>query len=127
MKSPTRLSISREPRGIVRVALARPEVRNAFDDVLIAEATELFRELEGDAETRVVVLSGQGKTFCAGADLNWMSRMVAYGLEENRRDASALAEMLRAIDACSKPVIGRVHGAALGGGTGLAAVCDVVV
>jgi methylglutaconyl-CoA hydratase len=109
------------------VSLARPEVRNAFDDVLVAEATEVFAGIAADDATRVVVLRGEGKSFCAGADLNWMSRMVSYGVEENRRDAAALAEMLRAIDTCPKPVVGRVHGAALGGGTGLAAVCDVVI
>ncbi|HKC24708.1 MAG TPA: enoyl-CoA hydratase-related protein [Thermoanaerobaculia bacterium] len=125
--TPSRLEVSRDARGVVAVALARPDVRNAFDDVLIAEATEIFRVLDGDTNARVVVLSGQGKAFCAGADLAWMARMVSYGIEENRRDAAALAEMLRAIDGCRKPVVGRVHGAALGGGTGLAAACDVVV
>jgi methylglutaconyl-CoA hydratase len=125
--NPSRLAVSRDARGVVSVALARPEVRNAFDDVLIAEATELFAALATDATARAVVLSGQGKSFCAGADLNWMSRMVSWGIEENRRDAAKLAEMLRALDACPKPVVARVHGAALGGGTGLAAACDVVV
>jgi methylglutaconyl-CoA hydratase len=123
----SRLAVSRDPRGVAGVELARPEVRNAFDDVLIAEATDAFRALDDDAGVRVVVLSGRGKAFCAGADLNWMARMVSYGIEENRRDAAALAEMLRAIDECRKPVVARVHGAALGGGTGLAAACDVVV
>jgi methylglutaconyl-CoA hydratase len=123
----TRLAVSRDARGVVSVALARPEVRNAFDDVLIAEATAVFLAMATDATARAVVLSGQGKSFCAGADLNWMSRMVGWGLEENRLDAAKLAAMLRAIDECPKPVVGRVHGAALGGGTGLAAACDVVV
>jgi len=125
--SETRLVVTRDARGVVSVALARPEVRNAFDDVLIGEAAALFSGLAADASARAVVLSGRGKSFCAGADLNWMARMVSYGVEENRRDAAALAAMLRAIDECPKPVIGRVHGAALGGGAGLAAACDVVV
>src|SRR5262249_38374850 len=87
----------RDQRGVVSVALARAEVRNAFDDILIAEATGVFEGLTRDAAARVVVLSGLGKAFCAGADLNWMSRMIAYGIEENRRDSAALAAMLRAI------------------------------
>lgn len=115
-----------DPR-VARVVLARPEVRNAFDDALIAELTAAFEELSADPGVRVVVLSGAGKAFCAGADLNWMGKMVAFSVEENRRDAAALARMYRVVDGCEKPVVGRVHGAALGGGTGLAAVCDVVV
>lgn len=122
-----RLKVTRPEPRVARVSLNRPEVRNAFDDVLIAEATALFTELAADPATRVIVLSGEGKSFCAGADLTWMAGMVSWGVEENRRDAAKLAEMLRAIDACPKPVVGRIHGAALGGGTGLAAVCDVVV
>jgi methylglutaconyl-CoA hydratase len=123
--SPLRVEQSR--LGVARVVLDRPDLRNAFDDVLIARLTEAFEKLASDDAVRVVVLSGEGKAFCAGADLSWMKRMVSYGPEENRRDAAALAEMFRRIDACPKPVVGRVQGAALGGGAGLVAVCDVAV
>ncbi len=119
--------VERSRPGVARVVLDRPELRNAFDDVLIARLTEAFVALAGDDSVRVIVLSGEGKSFCAGADLSWMKRMVAYGTEENRRDAAALAEMFRRIDACPKPVVARVQGAALGGGAGLVAVCDVAV
>jgi methylglutaconyl-CoA hydratase len=123
----TRLRVTEPSAGVVRVSLNRPEVRNAFDDVLIAELRELFGEVESDPAARVVVISGEGKSFCAGADLNWMASMVSWSVEENVQDAGKLAAMLRAIDGCTRPVVGRIHGAALGGGTGLAAVCDVVV
>ncbi|KAA0254833.1 enoyl-CoA hydratase/isomerase family protein [Acidobacteria bacterium ACD] len=121
-----RLERAADPR-VARVVLCRPDLRNAFDDVLIAELTAAFERLSADAELRVVVLAGEGKAFCAGADLNWMKRMVSYGPEENRRDSRALAGLFRTIDACPKPVVCRVQGAALGGGTGLVAVCDVAV
>ncbi len=113
--------------GVVTVFLSRPEVRNAFNEVLIAELTRTIEILSRDRATRVIVLAGDGVSFCAGADLNWMAKMVSYGLDENRRDSQALASMYRILDECEKPVVGRVQGAALGGGTGLAAVCDVVV
>jgi methylglutaconyl-CoA hydratase len=121
------LRLERPRPGVARVVLDRPELRNAFDDVLVARLTEAFEALATDAGVRVVVLAGEGKAFCAGADLSWMKRMVSYGPEENRRDAAALAAMFRAVDSCPKPVVGRVQGAALGGGAGLVAVCDVAV
>ena len=121
------LRLERPRAGVVRVVLARHEVRNAFDDAMIAEVTATFAALSSDASVRVVVLAGDGKAFCAGADLTWMKRMVTWGEEENRRDAEALGRMFLAIDSCPKPVVGRVHGAALGGGAGLVAVCDVAV
>jgi methylglutaconyl-CoA hydratase len=121
------LRLERPRAGVVRVVLARPELRNAFDDALIAEVTATFEALSSDASVRVVVLAGEGKAFCAGADLGWMKRMVTWGEEENRRDAEALGRMFLAIDSCPKPVVGRVHGAALGGGAGLVAACDVAV
>ena len=117
---------SRDPR-VARVVLNRPSVRNAFDDGLIELLTRAARELGADPSVRVVVLAGEGSVFCAGADLNWMKRMAGYSLEENRRDADLLGAMFEAWHLLPKPVVGRVHGAALGGGTGLAAVCDVVV
>ena len=120
------LDRSGDPR-VARLFLNRPDIRNAFDDRMIAEMTENVEALGGDPSVRVVVLGGHGKAFCAGADLNWMRKMASYSLEENIRDSSALAAMFRALDSIPKPLIGRVHGAALGGGTGLAAVCDMVV
>jgi methylglutaconyl-CoA hydratase len=111
---------------VVRVTLNRPDVRNAFDEDVIAELTSWAQSPAPDG-ARVAVLAGAGKAFCAGADLNWMSRMVRYTTEENVRDAAAMAAMFNALDTLPLPLIGRVHGAALGGGVGLAAVCDIVV
>ncbi len=114
-----------ESGGVLTVTLNRPEVHNAFDDELIAEAIDVFAHVPGDV--RVVVLRGSGQTFCAGADLNWMSRMVSYTREENIRDSSQLAKMYAVINECPLPVVGRITGAAIGGGVGLVAVCDIAV
>jgi methylglutaconyl-CoA hydratase len=111
--------------GVALVTLARPEVHNAFDDTSIAELTRALRELDGDARVRAVVLLGDGKSFCAGADLNWMRRMAGYSHDENLADASALAAMLQTLHTLSKPTIARVHGASFGGGVGLIACCDI--
>ena len=113
--------------GVARITLNRPEVRNAFDDALIASLKNCFSELEGDKSTRVVVLAGNGPVFCAGADLNWMKRMAGYGYEENLADARSLADMLAALDRLPKPTIARVHGPAFAGGTGLVAACDIAI
>ncbi len=113
--------------GVATVWMNRPERHNAFDETLIAELQAAFSALDDDAATRVIVLAGRGKSFSAGADLNWMRRAAAYGVEENLRDARALAAMLRAIDRTRKPTVARVHGAALGGGTGLACACNVAI
>jgi methylglutaconyl-CoA hydratase len=118
------------PSGIVaRVALARPEVHNAFDASLIAELRSTFAGLaREDAEAlRVVVLSGDGPSFCAGADVAWMRAAMSLDVEGNEQDAIAMAEMFEAIDTCPVPVVVRVQGAALGGGVGLCAVGDVVI
>lgn len=123
---PSTLSIAREG-PVVRVVLNRPEVRNAFNETLIEELTGWAESVRVDSGLRVAILSGTGKVFCAGADLGWMSRMVGYSTEENLRDARAAARMFEALDAIPLPLIGRIHGAALGGGAGLAAVCDIVV
>ena len=112
---------------VIRVTLNRPDVRNAFNEALIADLTAWAESITVAGPARVAVLSGAGKVFCAGADLTWMSKMVAYSHEENIRDARAMAQMFAALDALPIPLIGRVHGAALGGGVGLAAVCDIVV
>jgi methylglutaconyl-CoA hydratase len=113
--------------GVATVTLARPEIHNAFDESLIAQLTDVFVSLDDDPDVRAVVLAGAGKSFCAGADLNWMKRMAAFGDDENLRDANALAAMLRALYGLSKPTIARVHGAAYGGGVGLIAACDVAI
>ena len=112
--------------AVLRVTLARPERRNAFDAALIAELTEAFApEAVGDA--RAVVLSGEGPSFCAGADVEWQRSSIDLSYEENVEDATRLLRMLEAIDECPAPVVCRVHGFALGGGSGLVACCDIVV
>ena len=116
--------------AIERLTLNRPDVRNAFNEHVIAELTAWAAETRAAAETheiRAVVIAGAGKTFCAGADVTWMSKTVTYTEEENLRDAMAMSRMFAAINALPVAVIGRVQGAALGGGAGLAAVCDIVV
>ncbi|TMH42520.1 MAG: enoyl-CoA hydratase/isomerase family protein [Betaproteobacteria bacterium] len=109
------------------ITLNRPEVRNAFDDALIAGLAKAFAELDADGSVRVVVLAGNGPAFCAGADLNWMKRMAGYSYDQNLRDARALADMLAALDRLDKPTIARVHGPAFAGGTGLVTACDIAV
>jgi len=117
-----------ERRDLVAVVtLNRPEVRNAFDDVLIANLTNVLLDLDKDETVRVVVLAGAGKAFCAGADLNWMKRMAGYGYEDNLKDANALAAMLKTLDRMSKPTVARVHGPAYAGGVGLVAACDIAI
>ena len=113
--------------GVATIWMNRSDRHNAFDETLIAELAEAFARLDGDDATRVIVLAGRGKSFSAGADLDWMRRAAAYGAEENLRDARALAAMLHAIDAARKPTLARIHGAALGGGTGLACACDIAI
>jgi methylglutaconyl-CoA hydratase len=115
---------------VERLTLNRPDVRNAFNEHVIAELTAwaaATRAAATGGDVRAVVIAGAGKTFCAGADVTWMAKTVRYTEEETRRDATAMSRMFAAIDALPVPVIGRVHGAALGGGAGLAAVCDIVV
>jgi len=112
--------------GVLTVTLNRPEVHNAFNDELIAEAIDLFSNIDAGA-VRTIVLKGTDKNFCAGADLNWMSRMVSYTRDENVRDSSLLAKMYALIDECPVPVVGRIQGAAIGGGVGLVSVCDVAI
>ena len=113
------------PVGIV--TLNNPEKHNAFDDALIAELTAEFRSLDSNAAVRVIVLSAVGKSFSAGADLNWMKRMAGYTEAENLRDAMGLATLMRTLHGMTKPTIARVQGAAYGGGVGLVACCDIAV
>ncbi len=122
----TRLRLERDS-PVTRVVLNRPEVRNAFDDLLIEELTRAFREIAAGAEVRVVVLSGEGPSFCAGADVAWMRKAGTYSRKENEADARRMARMLRAIDVCRRPVVARVHGHAIGGGVGLAAAADIAI
>lgn len=120
------LSIERQGR-VATLWMDRPEVFNAFDEQLIDDLQSACAELDADASVRVVVLAGKGRHFSAGADLNWMRRASGYTEEENRADARRFAAMLRRLAGMSKPTIARVQGAALGGGTGLAAACDMAV
>ncbi len=112
---------------VATVTLARPEVRNAFNDEVIAELSQAFTRLGEAAGVRAIVLAAEGQSFCAGADLNWMRRMADYSHEDNLADAARLAEMLRLIYTCPKPTIARVQGDAYAGGMGLVAACDLAV
>lgn len=109
------------------VLLTRPDLHNAFNDDMMRELTDAFSKLGGDPAVRVIVLAAEGKSFCAGADINWMKRMVGYTIEENVADANVLAKMLRTIRECPRPTVARVHGATFGGGVGLVAACDMAV
>jgi methylglutaconyl-CoA hydratase len=122
----TTLDISRQG-PVARVFLNRPDVRNAFNDGVIAELTTAFDGFAKDDGLRCIVLGGHGKAFCAGADLAWMRRMADYTWEQNHADAQALAQMLWTMYHCPVPVVGRIHGDCYAGGLGLAAVCDVLV
>jgi methylglutaconyl-CoA hydratase len=114
-------------RGIARVTLDRPASHNAFDEALIAALTQAFTALGSNPHVRAILLSGNGKSFCAGADIGWMRRAGSWTEAENRADAMKLSDMLLAIDTCAKPVIARVHGAVAGGGVGLVACADMAV
>ena len=123
---PTSLVTERQgPIGLI--TFNRPERHNAFDDVMIAELTEALRSIEAEESVRVVVLSGAGRSFSAGADLEWMKRAASYGKDENQRDAMALGTLMRTLDHLRKPTIARVHGPAYGGGVGLVCCCDVAI
>jgi len=120
------LAIERQgPLGLV--TLNRADRHNAFDDTLIAELTEALQALEAEDGIRVVILAAAGRSFSAGADLNWMKRMAGYSMDDNRRDALALGELMRTLAHLAKPTIARVQGAAYGGGVGLVACCDIAV
>jgi len=109
------------------ITLSRPEVRNAFNDDVIAELTQAFTQLGQDSQVRAIVLAAEGPAFCAGADLNWMRRMADYTHAENLADAAQLAEMLRVIYTCPKPTVARIQGDVYAGGMGLVAACDMAV
>ncbi len=120
------LQVKREG-AVEQLVLNRPDVRNAFNDEMIAELAAWAAAARADSTLRAVVMSGAGPTFCAGADLTWMSSMVRYSLEDNVRDATTASEMFDALNRLPVPLIARVHGAALGGGCGLVSVCDIVI
>ena len=112
---------------VTTVWLARPDVRNAFNETMVAELTQTFANLGANPEVRVIVLAARGPAFCAGADLEWMRRVAGYTQEQNLNDARALAHMLHTLYTCDKPVIARVQGDAFAGGIGLVAACDMAV
>lgn len=113
--------------AVADLVLNRPQVHNAFNETQIAELTTALRALEADPAVRAVVIAGAGKSFCAGADLNWMLKMATFSPKQNRADAGALVAMLATLDHLSKPTLARVHGAAFGGGVGLVACCDIAI
>ena len=123
----TALRISRRSTGVAQITMSRPAVFNAFDEAMIGELDAAFARLSDDAEVRVIVLAGDGKHFSAGADLQWMQRASAAPYEWNLADARRFAAMLARIEACPKPTVARIQGAALGGGVGLACACDIAV
>jgi methylglutaconyl-CoA hydratase len=122
----TALQLERR-NAVALIALNRPEIHNAFDEILIAELTRALRAAERDTSVRAVVLLGAGGSFCAGADLNWMRKMAGFSHAQNLADARALSTMLSTLALLAKPTIARVHGAAFGGGVGLVACCDIAV
>jgi methylglutaconyl-CoA hydratase len=114
-------------RGVATLTMNRPELHNAFDDLLIADLTAELKRLEANESVRVLLLAGSGKSFSAGADLSWMQRMAGYSREENLADARGLAELMKTLNFLKKPTIALVQGAAYGGGVGLVACCDIVI
>lgn len=120
------LKYSKE-NAVATITFCRPEVHNAFNSTVISEMTEVFSSLEQDDDLRVVILTGEGKSFCAGADLNWMRGVVDQSFDENLAESNKLADLFYRIYSFKRPVIGRINGAAIGGGTGFVAVCDIAV
>ena len=115
------------PNGVARITLTRVDVHNAFNDALIAELTAALQGLDNDPRVRMVILAAKGRSFSAGADLNWMKEMAGYGESENLKDARGLAELMRTLNELSKPTLALVQGAAFGGGVGLVACCDIAI
>ena len=118
---------TRLENGVFFVELARPDVRNAFNDELIADLQHTFDAIAANPEVRVVVLRGEGKVFCAGGDLKWMQKSVELTAEENLADTRRLSKMFATLNHCPKPVVGLIQGAAIGGGVGLVSICDYVI
>ena len=124
---PKTLQIQVDPRGVATLTLNRPDVRNAFNEVVIRDLTEWFAHEATKPKVRLIVLRGAGKVFCAGGDLNWMKRSIEVSREENLRDTRELAQLFKLMNECPKPLIGAIQGAAIGGGVGLVSVCDIAV
>jgi len=127
MQNPTTLELRHPSPYCIEIWLNRPDVRNAFNETVIAELMQVFQDVARNDQLRVVVLAAHGKAFCAGADLNWMQAMSGYSWDQNRTDAQQLADMLWTLDQCPVPIVGRVQGDCYAGGMGLASVCDVLV
>jgi methylglutaconyl-CoA hydratase len=123
----TKITLVIDPRGVATVTLNNEEKHNAFDDAMICELTQVFEQVASNNNVRVMVLSANGKSFSAGADLNWMKRVSHYAYKENLADASALATMLKTLNTLPKPTIARVQGAAFGGAVGLVSCCDIAI
>lgn len=121
------ITIDRDDLGVTTITLNRPEVHNAFDEIMIGELHQCFAELNEDTITRMVVIRAGGKSFSAGADIKWMKRAADFSEQENYEDAMALAELLKTLDELSKPTLAFVHGYTLGGGVGLISCCDIVI
>lgn len=121
------LNLTMRASGVMQITMSRPDIFNAFDEVMIAELDRAFAQCVSDDKVRVIVLAGEGKHFSAGADLKWMQRASEASVEWNLEDARTFAGMLGRIDACPKPVVARVQGVALGGGTGLVCACDIAI
>ena len=121
------LKVHQSKEGVLEISLNRPKVRNALNNTLIADLTSIFKKNANLQGVRVVILRGEGNVFCAGGDLNWMKNSIGLSYEENLQETRNLTQMFRLINECSKPVIGAVHGAAIGGGVGLVSVCDIVI
>jgi len=121
------IKVDANKKGVTTVTMARPEVHNAFNAEMIAEMTSAFVALDQNSDTRIILLQSEGESFSAGADINWMKSMVKATQAENQEDSLKLAALMRAINFCSKTVIAKVQGLALGGGVGLIACCDIVI
>ena len=121
------LKVSLSQKGVLTIILNRPEVRNAFNEVVIDDLLKAFSTEALQKEVRAIVLRGEGSVFCAGGDLNWMKKAIDFSYEENLADTKKLAEMFATLNECPKPVIGLVHGGAIGGGVGLVSICDIVI
>ncbi len=121
------LQVNLDSRGVMTVALNRPDIRNAFNETMIEELGRVFGKEVMKPEVRLVVLKGNGPVFSAGGDLNWMKKSIELDYEGNLKDTMALTEMFATMNECPKPVIGAIHGAAIGGGVGLVSICDIVI
>lgn len=121
------LIFEKDTRGVATLQLNRPQIHNAFNDELISELTEKAQAIQKDSEVRLLILTGSGKSFCAGADINWMKKMGQYTMQENLEDSFRLQEMLENFHQLNVPILGRINGHALGGGVGLVSLCDYAI